>query len=483
MADSPVNSSVVAVTGASLNGNLLKLLLADDIEPGSDPSYEICKVIYSYHPLGMKMAESPISMAQSQARQVVVQDAPEEVVKAFTDEWEAIGASALIHNVMRLSRIYGLSSVVLGCEGEDDDKPLDMTKIWNQKIFFNALDPLNTAGSLVLSQVPTSADFNKPVTVVVNGKRFHPSRYVVVMNEAPIYLQYTGSAFGFVGRSVYQRALFPLKSFIRSMIADDLIATKLALLIAKQQAPGSVIDKVMGAVAGLKRNLLKQAQTGNVLSIGTEETIETLNMQNVDGAGTFARTNILKNIATAADMPAKLLENETMVAGFGEGTEDAKNIARYIERIREKMAPLYAWFDNVVQYRAWNEQLFDRVKRKYPDRYKKTQFRDAFSEWRRNFHAEWPSFLIEPESEEVKVEDTKAQTIIALLQTMLPELDPANKARLVQSALDNLNENKRMFAHAFELDYETLETYTKPAAGEADTEAVGPEAKKFGRFG
>jgi hypothetical protein len=487
MTDQSVGSSVLNVSGGSISGPLMQLLMAPDIDPGADPSYELCKTIYSYHPLGLKMAESPISMAQSQPRVVTVQGAPDEVVKAFKDEWAAIGADASIHDCMRLSRIYGIASLVAGSDDVKPSDPFDMSRLWKQKVFFNALDPLNTAGALVLNQVPTAKDFNRPATVYTNGERFHPSRYVVVMNEAPIYLQYTGSAFGFVGRSVYQRALYPLKSFVRSMIADDMIATKLALLVAKQKSPGSMITRAMAAMAAVKRNFLQQAQSGQVLSIDTEETIETLNMQNVDGAGTFSRNNILKNIATAADMPAKLLENETMVAGFGEGTEDAKNIARYVNRIREKMNPLYAWFDNFVQYRAWNEEFYERLQSKYPQ-YKRTSFQDAFGEWRSNFHSEWPSFLIEPESEQTKVEQTRAETLIAVLQTLLPELDPANKARLIASALDNLSENKRLFTTDLsDLDYEELAAYVKQnadqSAGPGGVEDVGPAAKKLGRFG
>ena len=493
MSEATDTTSISVMGSYGLGNGLLSLLMADDIQPGSDISYELCKTIYSYHPLGQKMAEAPLNMAQSQKRQLSVQEAPPEVLKEFEREWDLMGASARIHDLGRLARVYGLASVVAGCTKVPADKPLDMTKIHEQDLFFNVLDPLNTAGSLVLSQIPTAKDFNKPVSVVTNGVRFHPSRYVVLMNEAPVYLQYTDSAFGFVGRSVYQRALFPLKSFIRSMIADDMIATKLALLVAKQKSPGSIATRAMAAMQAVKRSLLRQAQTGQVLSIDTTEGIETLNMQNVDGAGTYSRTNILKNTATSGDMPAKLLENETMVAGFGEGTEDAKNIARYIERVREWLGPAYAWFDNFVQYRAWNGEFYARIQHQYPEAYGKVPYEEAFSRWRQNFAAQWPSLLIEPESEEIKVDDVKLQAVIAVLQTLLPVLDPANKTLLIQSALDNVSENRRMFAHEFELDYDALEQFfteqaTQAAAnsgeqnGSGGTESVGPEAKKFGRF-
>jgi hypothetical protein len=495
--DTP-NASQLGINGSSLSSALMDVLMAPDIQPGSDPSYQTCKTIYTSHPLGGKMVDAPIKMAQSQKREITVQDAPDEVIEAFEQEWEKIGADGHIRNVKRLSRIYGIAALIMGCKDLPSEQPLEMTKLWELPIFFNALDPLNTAGSLVLNQVPTAADFNKPVNVTVNGQTYHRSRYQVVMNEEPIYLEYTNSAFGFVGRSVYQRALFPLKSFIRSMIADDMVVTKLGLLVAKQKTPGSVVNNVMQRIAGVKRSLLKQAQTGQVMQIDVEESVETLDMQNVDGAGTFARTNIIKNVATAADMPAKILDNETLVEGFGEGTEDAKLIAGYIDSIRLEMAPEYAWFDNIVQYRAWNPAFYERIQSKYPELYGEVAYEDAFSQWRQDFAAAWPSLLREPPSEKVKVEQTKLEAITAFAQTLLPEVDPANKARVIQWAADNMSENKLMFPHELQLDYDELEQFQSeeqerqeearknalngPAQEEGGVEKVGPEAKKFGRF-
>lgn len=479
--------------GSPLGTALMQILMADDIGPGAEPDYQLCKTIYTAHPLGMKMAESPINMAQSQVREITIQDAPVEVLRAYLKAWNELAADAHIHNVMSLSRIYGLSSIVLGCEGQKSSEPLDMWKLWDLPIFFSELDPLNTAGSLVLSQIPTSPDFNKPARVVTNGQEFHRSRYQVVMNEQPVYLAYTKSAFGFVGRSVYQRALFPLKSFIRSMIADDMIATKLGLLVAKQKQAGSIADKLMAGIAKIKRAFLREAQTGQVLSIGTEEEIETLNMQNVDGAGAYSRTNILKNVATSADMPAKLLENETLVEGFGEGTEDAKNIARYIERMRIWMDPVYRWFDNVVQYRAWNPVLYKQIQDKYPEEYGNRDLQDAFSQWRQSFAAIWPSFLIEPESEQIKKEDVKLQALVAVVQTLLPQLDPVNQAACIGWLADNIGDNKRLFQHELTLDLERLRDHLEESAeemrelrktaGQGGAEGEeGGEAKKFGRF-
>lgn len=487
-----VAGSQLLVT-TSLGGSLLQLLMADDIVPGSDVSYQLCKSIYIYHPLGKKMADSPVVVAMSRPRKRVVQGAPNEVMEEFNRVWAEIKGDELVQNTHSISRIYGISSLILGVEGEDEGAPVDLQRISGKRVYFNILDPLNTSGSLVLSQIPTSPTFNKPVTVRSNGKVYHPSRFHVVMNEQPVYLAYTVSAFGFVGRSVYQRALFPLKSYIRSMIANDMVLTKLGLLVAKQKKPGSIIDNIMSLAAGIKRTLLKEAQTGQVLSIDVDEAIETLNMMNVDGAGGFARTNVLKDTATAADMPAVMLENETMVGGFGEGTEDAKNISRYIDGVRGIMEPTYRFLEPVAMHRAWTPEFYKRIQALYPENWGSRSYDDAFSEWRNNYHAEWESFLVEPESESVEVEKTKNESIVAVAQTLLPELDPENQARVMQWMVDNVQENKRLFPHELEMDWDALNDYMEDEAErkremlEAGAMAGGDEedgavAKKFGKM-
>lgn len=439
---------------------LMRILMANDIVPGSEPDYTLAKEIYLFHPLGAKVAEAPIKMAQSQPRKITVQGAPEEVTKEFLQCWEDMRCEANILNVRRLARVYGVASLVLGCEGLDPHEPIDMRNLWEAPIYFNVFDPLNMSGSIIMNQVPNTPNFNQVTRVIAAGKDYHRSRYQVVCNEEPIYISFTDSSFGFAGRSVYQRALYPLKSFIKTMIADDMIATKNGLLIAKMKAPGSVPNKMMAAIQAIKRMLLKAAHVGEVLSIGEGEDIATINMQNVDGAGTFARDNILKNIATAADMPAKLLQNETMVGGMAEGTEDAKNISKYIDGVRFEMKPNYDWCDNLVRYRAWMSPLFyKRIQALYPEEYGNKKQEEAFTEWCRAFSATWPSMLVEPDSESIKLEEVKLESCINVLELMLDRIDPENQAHLIEAAMDNIGENKKLFPYSFSLDMESLLPY------------------------
>jgi Protein of unknown function (DUF1073) len=433
-----------------------EILDGEDIVAGLQPSYQLCKEIYLYHPLGAKMTEGPIKLAMSQERVVTVQDAPDEVKKAFTDKWAQVEVDDHILNVHTQARIYGIASIIMVIEGFASDKPAKMESLFKQSVFFNVLDPLNTSGSLVLSQVPTSPNFQKPQYVRTYGETFHPSRSQVVMNEMPIYISYTNSAFGFVGRSVYQRALQPLKAFLVSMVADMKIQQKLSVLVVKMKSPGSIVNKAMSLIAGWKRWLLKSATNGNVITIDPEEDVSAIDMTNVDGAGTYSRNNIIRNIESAADMPARMLDQETMVSGFGEGTEDAKRNALYIQRIRVKMRPTYSWFTNIVQYMAWNPVWYRSVIQAKYDDYKNRSWEDAFMEWRNDFQSEWPSLLIEPESEEIKKEEVKLEAVVSILTTLMPQLDAENKAKLIQWAADCFGENKRLFPHEIELNWETL---------------------------
>lgn len=467
-------SAHIVVANSALGSQLTDLLLCDDIEPGAEPSYQVCKTIYLYHPLGAKMVDAPIKAAQSQSREVSVPQSPgDHVVKQFLKEWARIGVDQYIANAAGVSRIYGVGSLVLGAVGKPSNVPLKPEDLWKEDLFFNVVDPLNTAGSIVLNQDPNSPLYQKPTVITVSGEAYHPSRSVVMMNERPVYIAFTTSAFGYTGRSVYQRALFPMKSFVQSMLTDDMVTQKAGLLIAKMKAAGSIVDRAMTSFTGLKRQMLQGAATGNVLSIGTEEDIETLNMQNVDGAGGWARGNILKNIATAADMPAVMLENETLTEGFGEGTEDAKIIARYIDGVREWLAPLYDFFDPIVMRKAWTPDFYATIQNLFPEEYGGVDFNTAFYQWVNSFEAVWPNLLKEPESEAVKVEETKHKALIETLEVLIPTLDPENKAVAVQWLADNMNENKLMFTAPLVLDYDKLAEYEPPVpgglAGDEDT--------------
>lgn len=444
---------------------LMQLLACDDIVPGAAPSYAICKTIYAYHPLGAKMAEAPIKRAQSQPREIKIPGGPEEdLVEAFQNEWDKlgdVGADTLIRNVHALSRVYGIAAVAVMCKDIPADKPIPLEDLHKLELSFNILDPLNTAGSLVLEQDPNKGNFLKPSKIAVAGQAYHPSRAAIVMNEQPIYIEWTNSAFGFVGRSVYQRALYPLKSYILSMITDNQVMEKAGLLVAKVKAPGAVVDQRTRNFFGFKRQQIKGARTGQVLQIGIDEELESVDLKNLKDPAEFARNNILKNIATAADMPAVLINQETLAEGFGEGSEDAKEIAGFVSGIRKEAAPIYRFFDIIVMHRAWNPDFYASLQRKYAE-LKNIPYETAFYGWKNAFKAIWPNLLVEPDSEKVKTDDVVTKAAIAAFEVMAPVMDPENKARLAGWTASVFNSRETFASTPMEIDEEAMAEYVPP---------------------
>lgn len=453
-------------TTSSVPTPLMALLQAEAIQPGSEPSYQICKDIYAYHPLGSKMADAPINMAQSQDRDITV-DSPltEELVEAFQREWKRIGkvgADTIIHNAMKQARIYGISSLVVGERGRDVKEPLDWDNLYRADLYFNVLDPLNTAGSLVLDQDPNSPDYQKPTAIRSGGQTYHPGRTVIMLNEQPIYIQWTNSAFGFVGRSVYQRALFPLKSYVQSMITDDWIIWKSGLLVTKFESPGSTLDQRVRNFFSFKRGQVQQAATGNVLSVGVTESVESIDLKNLKDATEFARNNILKNIATAANMPASMINNETLAEGFGEGSEDAKQISRYIDRVRIEMQPLYTMMDKVVQHRAWSPEFFEAMKKTHPAALGDLSYESAFYSWQEGFEAKWPNLLVEPDSKLVERESKILESCRAIFEVLAPKMDQENLADAAVWLADIANERKMLVSTPLMIDRDAMAAYTPP---------------------
>ena len=176
----------IAHPGRALSTALTSILMADDIQPGAAPSYQLCKLLYAFHPIGKKMVDAPITKAQSQERQITVPDSPEEAVREqFKKVWKEVGCDRLIRNTYRLSRVYGLSTITAMMEGLKPSEPLDYPNLWKSrdKLKFNCLDPLNDRrldGAQPRSQLarfpedPASHDFRRELQSV--ARRHHDAR-------------------------------------------------------------------------------------------------------------------------------------------------------------------------------------------------------------------------------------------------------------------------------------------------------------------
>ena len=470
MADISINNSSVP--------SALNAILTSDLTPGATVGYDLCKTLWEFHPLGGKMIEKPVRLALSKPRVINIDIHPKDMlIKAFQKEWDSLGATNHIRDVMYITRVYGAGAIVYGAEGVSTSDPIDPWKLPDLNLYFNQLDPLNLAGSIVTNQNPNAPDFQKPLpTITAAGQPYHPSRSCVVFNNTPIYLRFQSSAFGFTGRSVFQRALYPMKSYVQSMITDDMVTVKAGLLIAKMKQSNSIVNRAMQIAAGIKRTALQQGSTNNVLSIDIEEEISAIDLNNTATAMTTARDNIISNIAAASDVPAMLLKDEALTNGFGEGSEDAKAIMQYIDGIREDMRTLFDFFDNIVMHRAWNPQFYEAVQNAYPELYKDKSYEEAFYMWKDEFKPEWETLLDEPDSEKAAANDVRLKGLTEIARTIMPSVDQANKAKIIQWMADNLNEMPDAFVSDLELDYDEISAYEPPVVQPEEEKIPKPNA-------
>ncbi|WP_233272952.1 hypothetical protein [Paraburkholderia acidisoli] len=254
------------------------------------------------------------------------------------------------------------------------------------------------------------------------------------------------------------------------MITDQAVAEKAALLVMKMKSPGAIIDQRARNWFGLKRSALKGAKTGNVISIGIDENIESVDLKNLRDAAEFSRNNCVKNIATAAKMPASMLYQETLTEGFGEGSEDAKIIARFIDRMRIEMNPAYRFMDQIVMRRAWSPEFYKTMQRKYAE-YKSVPYETAFYEWKNAFTATWPNLLVEPDSEKIKVDSEILKAAISAVEVLSPLLPQSEKARAAIWLAETMNERKLMFSSPLELDEDAIAAY-EPVAPETEPKPI-----------
>lgn len=459
----------------SLGTPLEQFLMVDDIQPGSDPGYQICKTIFTHHALGYKIACNPIKLAMSQPREISIPNSPETMVKdAFLREWKALHIDETIFQTKTLSRVYGVSAVAVGAVDHPTNEPLDYEKMASYRLYFNVFDPLNTAGSLVLNQNPNSPDFLKCTAISASGQPYHFSRTCVIQNESPVYISFTSSTFGFNGRSCYQRALFSLKSYITCQIAAQQLASKAAVIVAKRKAPGSITDKVVGKVTNMLRQWIKDSTNGNVISITPDDSIETLNLTNADAVLTSARNHIIEDIANSVPMPAKMLL-EGYAGVLANGTEDFKATMQYIDGMRNDMQQLYDFFDNIVMHRAWSPEFYTRIQAEFPEEYGDKDYRTAFYEWKNSITFEWPSLMMETEDEMSKLEKVRLDSIISLMEKMLPNLDPENSAIIIEWVQSNLNSLKMMFSDPLEINTDTLIAYLREQKEQSVQNSMGGE--------
>jgi hypothetical protein len=189
----------------------------------------------------------------------------------------------------------------------------------------------------------------------------------------------------------------------------------------------------------------------------------------------MARTNIIKNIATAVPMPAKILEQEAFAQSLGgDGQEDTKDIVRYISEVRDDMEPLYTFTDPIAQRVAWSPEFMEAMRSKYPEVFSGKSDNEMFYSWANAFKATWPSLLEEPESEKAKVEKVKVEGALAILDSLKSMANENGQKALVNFLMGNVNAWRNLFPVPMDLDPDDF-TRQMPEPGEMGALGADPE--------
>lgn len=447
----------------NLSSELAKILESDEIQPGTDVGYELCKLLWQFHPLGGKLVEKPITMAMCKPRHYNVETDPDErVVRQFELVWKRMGLSEKIKNFFFVSRCYGAAAIGVGTRSASCKDPIPTFGLREDDVYINVWDPLNAAGSMVTDQNPNSPYFQQAnATLKISGKNWHPSRTLKIFNGTPIYLEYQNSTFGFTGRSVFQRVLYPMKSYVGTMTANDLVSQKAGVMVAKTAQNGSVINGIMAAATKVKREIVKIARNGGVINIGVSEDIESLNLQNIDKALTVARDNIISDIASGSDVPAVLIKEEAFSNGFGEGTEDSKAVSQYVDGVRQAIDSVMDYFERMVRYIAWNEDFFNSLKNDYPDIITE-DYQTTFLMWEREFTAEWQELVEESPDKHREADSKVIQQAVALYTALSPTLDPKNRAALAEWVSGIVNGTQTYGDFPLIIDMDALAKFIPP---------------------
>ncbi|MCO4880247.1 DUF1073 domain-containing protein [Paraburkholderia caribensis] len=433
--------------------------MLENIVPGEEPSYALCKLLYTNHPIGTKIVEAPIQLVFSQPR--AVSGVPESVKKQFETAWAKVSADAVIKNTIRLSKIYGVSTLAELETG-----------------VYNVFDSLNTSGSFAANLDPLSPQFLKTPAVRVENRVFGPGECVVLHNGPPIYLDYVDSGYGYTGRSVYHAAVFDLQSYIDVMHADRLIAQKAGVLVAKIKTMGAAVTGVMQQLSAFKRNFLKEARTYNVLQIGAEDEVESLNMMHSTESTAGSKNSILDSIAAAIGMPAIILKSETLAQGLGgSGAEDSKVIANYVSEERSAIEPLYDFLVPRVQKMAWTADFYASYQETDPE-YASIPFETAFYEWVEQFAFNWPDFLREQKSEKAKAAEATMNLIEKTYNLLNGTVSPDDRRLLCQFVMDTINSDELKEFVPVSLDLNLDGEFAQPAPTEIKASITEDETEE-----
>lgn len=364
-------------------------------------NYEECKNIYRNATMGKRVVEGLVNFAMSAERDIDVQKAPPEAVQKFKDTAKTLKQEEAIKKTIYNARIYGTGGLYVAMYNEEEEKDDFTTKptfedAYKYKIRFNVLDPLNLSGSRVDTD-PLSFHFLELVDIKVNTKTVPRKRISISHALEPLYLDTRTSLLPFTPPSVFYNMIDLLKEYDDAIKSIGDLLYKAGAIVYKYPAK-SKLNGVFVDAQERSQIILQQKQSGEVISISADSSLEDFPISNLSGL--IEAVNKLEDDITKAlnDTPASILFDKSLSNGFSEGDKDKETEISIIESFREnKLTPLYELTDYYVMLKAWDSNFIDEMRSIYSNYEDKSDI-EIFRDWAESFTFKYGNLFPEPES-------------------------------------------------------------------------------------
>ena len=364
-------------------------------------SYEECKNIYRNATMGKRVVEGLVNFAMSAEREIDVQKAPPEAIQKFKETAKVLKQEEAIKQTIYNARIYGTGGLYVAMYNEEEEKDDFTTKptfedAYKYKIRFNVLDPLNLSGSRVDND-PLSFHFLELVDIKVNTKTVPRKRISISHALEPLYLDNRTSLLPFTPPSVFYNMIDLLKEYDDAIKSIGDLLYKAGAIVYKYPAK-SKLNGVFADAQERSQIILQQKQSGEVISISADSSLEDFPISNLSGL--IEAINKLEDDITKAlnDTPASILFDKSLSNGFSEGDKDKETEISIIESFREnKLTPLYELTDYYVMLKAWDSNFIDEMRSIYSSYEGKSDI-EIFRDWAESFTFKYGNLFPEPES-------------------------------------------------------------------------------------
>lgn len=434
-------------------------------------TYEQCLDIYTYWPLGKRVASALPNFALSAERGITFGDLPPSFMARFNEISKDYGVDSIVKKLTTFIRIFGMAGLYVAHSDVDETRKLTYKDFSKGRIAFNILDPFMIAGSTI-NEDPLSTEYSRLSDIRILEKTIEPSRCYVGYNNLTFYMQYTQSAYNFGPTSIYQNMLGLIYSWNRCVVALERCATKAGSIVVKNRS-SSLLSSIGVQAAEKTLDLIRNMQNDGIAGIEKDADIEFFNLTGVGEIDSIITQ--LNNIMMMAlsDTPSAILLDKELAQGFGDGSEDMKAILMSVNDFREQhLRGIYDFLDKHLLYLAFTDEW---LKQEIEDGEFKADLRGESVETLREkvlkeFKFEWGNLYPETEATRIDNAGRKLDNLIKLKDL------GANLADLEQI----INNDKDLYQEDIKLEEQMDEMagFGDEGSGNEDSESSGGQSSE-----